>query len=98
MMWGYYPNPWLMLLWMLVQWLIWLAVIAAIIRVIARRWQNRTGRPFQLFEHLFGGPSPMEILRQRYARGEIDAATFDEMRLRLEASASDVQTHEMSVS
>lgn len=35
------------------------------------------------------GPSPsqlsaMEILRQRYARGEIDAATFDSMRERLE--------------
>jgi uncharacterized membrane protein len=30
--------------------------------------------------------SAMEILRQRYARGEIDAATFDQMRERLEAS------------
>ena len=28
----------------------------------------------------------LEILRQRYARGEIDAATFDQMRERLEAS------------
>jgi hypothetical protein len=26
----------------------------------------------------------MEILRQRYARGEIDAAAFDEMRARIE--------------
>lgn len=31
-------------------------------------------------------PSAMEILRRRYARGEIDAATFDQMRERLEAS------------
>jgi hypothetical protein len=31
-------------------------------------------------------PSAMEILRQRYARGEIDGATFDQMRERLEAS------------
>ncbi len=31
-------------------------------------------------------PSAMDILRQRYARGEIDAATFDQMRERLEAS------------
>lgn len=31
-------------------------------------------------------PSAMEILRQRYARGEIDATTFDQMRERLEAS------------
>jgi hypothetical protein len=28
----------------------------------------------------------MEILRQRYARGEIDTATLEQMRERLEAS------------
>jgi len=33
-----------------------------------------------------GGPSALEILRQRYARGEIDAATFEQMRERLESS------------
>ncbi len=32
--------------------------------------------------------SAMEILRQRYARGEIDAATFDSMRERLENTGS----------
>jgi putative membrane protein len=31
--------------------------------------------------------SALEILQQRYARGEIDAATFDQMRERLEASS-----------
>src|SRR5579885_1838826 len=30
--------------------------------------------------------SALELLRQRYARGEIDGATFDQMRERLEAS------------
>jgi hypothetical protein len=39
------------------------------------------------------GPPPsqfsaMEVLRQRYARGEIDAATFDSMRERLESTGS----------
>ena len=29
---------------------------------------------------------PLEILRQRYAAGEIDAVTFEQMRERLEAS------------
>jgi uncharacterized membrane protein len=32
------------------------------------------------------GPSALEILRQRYAAGEIDAVTFEQMRERLEAS------------
>ena len=31
-------------------------------------------------------PSALEILRQRYARGEIDAATFEQMRERLQAT------------
>lgn len=30
-------------------------------------------------------PSAMEVLRRRYARGEIDTATFEQMRERLEA-------------
>jgi uncharacterized membrane protein len=80
----------------IIQTLIWLIVLAAILRVIARRWQNRTGRPFLPFEPLIGEPSAMEILRRRYARGEIDGAIFDEMRLRLETSSSDGQVHEMS--
>ena len=32
-------------------------------------------------------PNALEILRQRYARGEIDGTTFDQMRERLESSA-----------
>ena len=31
-------------------------------------------------------PSALQILQQRYSRGEIDATTFDQMRERLEAS------------
>ena len=31
-------------------------------------------------------PDALEILRRRYARGEIDATTFDQMRERLESS------------
>jgi len=35
-------------------------------------------------------PSALEILSQRYARGEIDAATFEQMRERLEALSTPV--------
>ncbi len=31
------------------------------------------------------GPSALDILNQRYARGEIDTTTYDQMRERLEA-------------
>lgn len=31
-------------------------------------------------------PNALEILRRRYARGEIDGTTFDQMRERLESS------------
>ena len=34
----------------------------------------------------FTQPSALEILQQRYARGEIDATTYEQMRERLEAS------------
>ena len=36
-------------------------------------------------------PSAIEILRQRYARGEIDDVTFQQMRERLEASTAQQQ-------
>jgi uncharacterized membrane protein len=87
---GYY-NPWEMLVVTFVQALIWLGVAVLIIRAIARRWQERTGRPFHLFEYLVERPPAIEILRQRYARGEIDAVTFDEMRARLEAPSAATQ-------
>jgi hypothetical protein len=32
------------------------------------------------------GPPALEILNQRYARGEIDTATYEQMRERLAAS------------
>jgi putative membrane protein len=34
----------------------------------------------------FGQPSALDILRMRYARGEIDAATYEQMRERLEGT------------
>jgi uncharacterized membrane protein len=55
---------------------------------IAMRWLL-SSKQFRLVD-LFGGvqenPPPLEILRQRYAAGEIDAVTFEQMRERLGAS------------
>lgn len=67
--------------------LFWIALLAGL-TWIAMRWLL-TSRQFKLAD-LFGGvqenPPLLEILRQRYAAGEIDAVTFEQMRERLEAS------------
>jgi len=47
-------------------------------RILPQEWLQHDVPPEQ--------SSALEILRQRYARGEIDAMTFEQMRERLEAS------------
>lgn len=64
-------------------------LIAGILLLINAIIRSRAARPF--YQHYYHPQAPqqfsaMEILRQRYARGEIDGVTFDQMRERLEAS------------
>jgi uncharacterized membrane protein len=47
-------------------------------RILPQEWLQHETPPEQ--------SSALEILRRRYARGEIDAMTFEQMRERLEAS------------
>jgi putative membrane protein len=61
---------------------VWIALIGLFIWAMSRLIGQRppsTGHPD-------AGPSALELLRQRYARGEIDEATFARMRQQLEAS------------
>lgn len=78
MMYGY-DWSWPGMLMMLLSSLLWIALIAVLIWA-AVYWLNKkrtnTTTPT---------PSAMEILRQRYARGEIDTTTFEQMRERLKA-------------
>ena len=69
-------------------------LIWSLIRVFTRGKHHYMSPGYNPFPPTFtpGQPpsqlSAMEILRQRYARGEIDAATFDSMRERLENTGS----------
>jgi putative membrane protein len=84
MMWGYgVTYSWGGMLLMILSMLFWFALLGVLIWALVR-WVTRTsvssGTP--------GGPSALEILQQRYARGEIDDATFERMRQQLLGSAS----------
>lgn len=75
------------LLSMLIGTVLFLALIALAIWALLRWLSGRasgSSRPFGGFP--IEGASAREILEQRYARGEIDQATFERMREHLQAS------------
>jgi putative membrane protein len=82
MYWGFWrfgPGLWLL------GGLFWIVIWALLIWGLTRWFSSRKRRmPFYLSDQPPVKPSALEILRQRYARGEIDAATFEQMRERLE--------------
>lgn len=65
----------------------WIFILVLLIGSLIRRasFRNRQA-PYHQYGMPPVQPSALEILRQRYARGEIDAVTFDQMRKRLEAT------------
>lgn len=81
-MWGY-GFGWPGMLWMGLGGLLWLALLGlaiwAIVRLVGSR-MSTSAPPAP------AAPAAEEILRQRFARGEIDAATYDQMRERLRSS------------
>ena len=85
MMWGYYGTGlgWGGVLLMLLSMVFWFAVLGVLIWALVR-WITRYSGPRGI--PTVRSMSAREILEQRYARGEIDAATFEQMRERLEAS------------
>lgn len=82
MFWGYGYNGFMML-GMVLGNLLWFALLCLLIwgciRWLGNRLSNNT-------HPLVSEPSAMEILRRRYARGEIDAVTFEQMKERLEGT------------
>lgn len=96
-MWGYYATGgmgW----WMILSSLFWLGLAAVVVWAVVR-WLSEASRstaprgphePVQL--------SAMDILKARYARGEIDTATFQMMRAELDATDADTSQRETTLS
>ncbi|HEX6123181.1 MAG TPA: SHOCT domain-containing protein [Ktedonobacterales bacterium] len=85
MMW-YGPG---MAWWMVLLSLFWLVLIGLAVWAFVRWVAHQTragGEPPSA--RTAAGPSALEILRQRYARGEIDSETFERMREQLDASVA----------
>lgn len=85
MMWGYGWSG-MGFLWMILAGVFWLAVLGALIWALVR-WSGARGQRPATTPTQNNGQSALEILRQRFARGEIDATTFEQMREHHEGSA-----------
>ena len=81
MMWGYglsWPGMFIM---MTLGSLLWIALIAVIVWALMNFLNKKGSSTTQT-----SAPSAIEIVCQRYARGEIDGATFEQMRAQLQES------------
>jgi len=87
MMWGYGLGwGWLM---MSLGTILWIAVLVVLVWALIRWLNRKTTHSVPPYTSTpTSGPSALEILNQRYARGEIDTATYEQMRERLEASSA----------
>jgi putative membrane protein len=88
MMWGYGLN-WLNMTLMMLGSTLGMVLLVVLAWAVIRWLNQRTTRPTRQTHTLQGsGLTAREILRQRYARGEIDATTFEPMWERLEPSGN----------
>lgn len=83
----WYGYGWGGALFMVLSMLLWVGVVALVIWALIR-WLAPAARGTGMPGPGSVQPSALEILRQRYARGELDTATFEAMRERLEGDAS----------
>lgn len=84
MLWWYGPG-WGGMLWMGLGLLFWVLLLGLAIWLLVR-WLTRTTSPVTP-QVPPSAPPALVILKQRYARGEIDTPTFEAMRERLQATS-----------
>ncbi len=86
MMWGY-DCGWGGMLLMTFGSILWIALLVVLVWAVIRWLERKTATPIPPSTGTpQAGPSTLEILQQRYARGEIDTATYEQMREHLTAS------------
>lgn len=98
MMWGYYYNNAGMAVWGIIVSLFWLSLAAVAVWALVR-WVSRASRPASPPApptQISSQQSALDILKARYAHGEIDAATYHAMREELEYP-SEVPTQRQKV-
>jgi uncharacterized membrane protein len=77
MMWGYFFNSAGMAIWTIIASLVWLALAGVAVWALIQ-WLGRASHPTSPPPYppqTPSKPSPMDTLKTRYARGEIDATT-----------------------
>ncbi len=86
MMWGY-GFGWLSMLLMSLGTILWIAILVVLVWAVIRWLDKKTTTQIPPSTRTpLAGTSALQILQQRYARGEIDTATYEQMHERLEAS------------
>jgi uncharacterized membrane protein len=92
MFWGFGPGLLFLLPLFFLGKIFWIVILGLLVFALLR-WFSLRRRQIPVYQ--FGAstaqPSALEILRQRYARGEIDATTYEQMRERLEAPVPPMQ-------
>jgi len=84
MMWGYGLGwGWLM---MSLGTILWFAILVVLVWALIRWLNNRTTQVPPPPSGMQSEPTALEILQQRYARGENDTETYEQMRERLQTS------------
>ena len=72
---------------MMVGMTLWIALLVVLVWMLLTWLNKKASRVVAPAPHFpASDPTAVEILKQRYARGEIDAATFEQMRERVGAS------------